>query len=54
MDINEIYVMPFPSGYRTKKGISGDAKLLESFFFKRGLTLALFIASGTVLFTRTI
>ena len=34
MDINEIYVMPFPSGYRTKKGISGDAKLLESFFFK--------------------
>jgi len=36
MDINEIYVMPFPSGYRTKKGISGDAKLLESFFFKRG------------------
>lgn len=34
--INEIYVMPFPSGYRTKKGISGDLKLLESFFYKRG------------------
>lgn len=36
MDINEIYVMPFPSGFRTKKGISVDAKLLRSFFFKRG------------------
>ena len=36
MGINEIYVMPFPSGYRTKKGISGDLKLLESFFYKRG------------------
>jgi hypothetical protein len=28
--------MPFPSGFKTKNGISGDLKLLESFFFKRG------------------
>lgn len=36
MNIREIYVMPLPSGFRTKKGISGDLKLLESFFYKRG------------------
>jgi GNAT superfamily N-acetyltransferase len=34
--VEKIYVMPFPSGFKTKNGISGDLKLLESFFFKRG------------------
>ena len=36
MGVEKIYVMPFPSGFKTKNGISGDLKLLESFFFKRG------------------
>ena len=36
MNVSEIYVMPLPSGFRTKKGISGDLELLESFFYKRG------------------
>ena len=34
--VEKIYVMPLPSGFKTKNGISGDLKLLESFFFKRG------------------
>ncbi len=36
MGVEEIYVMPFPSGFKTKNGISGDLKLLESFFFRKG------------------
>jgi GNAT superfamily N-acetyltransferase len=34
--VEKIYVMPLPSGFKSKNGISGNIKLLESFFFKRG------------------